>query len=100
MLTLRSYKYSSLLNTSHTYLDANVITPNDRAFGYFSSICIYDAMLPLVMNEINVSQASAVWNPDNSSEATLTNIIEYFKEHNRDAIKNKININKIYTKNI
>lgn len=100
MLALRSYKYSSLLNTSHTYLDANVITPNDRAFGYFSSICIYDAMLPLVMNEINISQATAVWNPDNSSEATLTNIIEYFKEHNRDAIKNKININKIYTTNI
>ena len=100
MLQLRSYKYGSLLSTWYTAFDNNVFTQMDRNFGYVSSIHIYDAMLPLVMNEINLYQATAVWNPSVASEEAFKQIIQYFVEHNQGAIENKVHLNKIYTPDV
>ena len=101
MLQLRSYKYGSLMNNTLSNFDNNVISGlGNRPFGYFSSKYIVDAMLPLVMNEINLYQATAVWCYESCSIQTLQSIFLHFKEHNKGEIKNKINFHRIYTDNI
>lgn len=101
MLQLKSYKYGTVVTNTLSHFNMNLFSGlGTRPFGYFNATYIADAMLPLAMNEINLYQATAVWNSETCEENTLHLIFDYFKEHNSGTVDNKLNLHRIYTNDI